>query len=244
MGNELGLYLLGGLKTAPLFMEGMRLALHERLKAAGEGVHSRLLLPYGDWSRQAVPQLWEIRRDMRRTPHRTARSTGGRRALLAIDEEERSSGVPAPGRRILIGHSGGGVAAVHAAQTLWEREGGQPCPVVLVGSPRIRIPERLRAATLYIHAEGRTPGRSADPVARIGSFGGWTVSDRSRLPVWRAGKFAPENAVSVPVIGGHADYFRDRTPFVDPQGRSNLDRLLEIVWPWLCSRLGLIPEST
>jgi hypothetical protein len=220
-------------------MEGVRAALHERLEAAGERVLSRLLLPYGDWSRHAVPQLWEIRLDMGRRPNRSVRSTGGRRVLQAIDEEERAAGSLEPHRRILVGHSGGGVAAVHAAQMLWERDGGEPCPVVLIGSPRIRIPERLRASTLYVQAAGRTAGRSSDPVARLGSFGGWTVSDRSRLPVWQAGKHAPGRAVSVPVVGGHADYFRDRPPFVDREGRSNLDRLLDVVWPWLRAQLNL-----
>ena len=245
--GELWLYLLGGFKTAPLFMEEVRLALHARLEAAGERVRSRLLLPYGDWSRRAVPQLWEIRRDIGLRPQRASRSIGGRRALQAIEAEERAAG-PGEGadvrRRIFVGHSGGGVAAVHAAQTLLMRDGCPPGPVVLVGSPRVRIPERLREGTLYVRSEGRTPVRSADPVARIGSFGGWTYSARFRLPVWHGTKYAPGEAASVPVIGGHADYFRDRPPYVDPQGRSNLDRLLDIVWPWLLAQLNRSGAAT
>lgn len=286
------LYLIAGFRTAPLFMEEFRLHLHGRLEKAGAAaVRSKLLFPYGDWSRRPVSQLLEIRRDMRLGVDRLERSIGGRQVLEAIlrDGDEigntggRSIGaehaghsgdagragdawrdggagqadaadraealIGAPGSRlpILIGHSAGGVAAVHAASLLLERAGGKPCPVVMIGSPKCRIPEALRGAVLYVHAAGSRERKgsrfgSPDPVTRLGSFGGWGPSGRRGWRVWQRDKHAPEEIAAVPVAGGHADYFRSQAPFLDAEGRSNLDRISEAVWRWLAKRC-LVPAE-
>lgn len=250
-GVNADLYLIAGFRTAPLFMEEFRLALHGRLEKAGVSVRSKLLFPYGDWSRRPVAQLLEIRRDMGLGVSGLARSIGGRNVLKAleadgIDGENEGAGDRLP---ILIGHSGGGVAAVHAASLLHERKGGEPCPVVMIGSPKCRIPEALRGSVLYLQAAGkRAKGGSrevsSDPVTRLGSFGGWQLSGGKGWRVWRRDKHAPETIASVPVAGGHADYFRSQAPFIDDEGRSNLDRISEAVWQWLTSlRLMPPPEA-
>ncbi|MCD9023205.1 hypothetical protein [Cohnella silvisoli] len=235
--NGIDLYLMAGFASAPYFMERFRVALQGRLEQGGHSVHSELLFPYGDWSRRAVVQLWEIRSDMRLGLGRLNRSIGGNRALAAI----QLHGPTSSGRKtILIGHSGGGVAAVHTAQLLSEQAGGAACFVVMIGSPRCRIPEGLRPSVLAIHAAGRRRGRvaegkSGDMVSRLGSYGGWIAgTGRGRqFPVWHRDKHAPADTRTVPIIGGHADYFRDSAPYVNPMGQSNLAITLEAIESWL-----------
>lgn len=230
------LYLIAGFHTSENFMEEFRLTLHGRLERAGVSVLSKLLFPYGDWSRRAVSQLLEIQRDMRLGPGDLERSIGGRKVLEEMERDR--DGADGPRLPILIGHSGGGVAALHASGLLLKRRGGKPCPVVMIGSPKCRIPEALLGSVLYIHAAGRRAreGRrpiSADPVTRLGSFGGWHPPGKRGWRVWQRDKHAPERIVSVPILGGHADYFRSHAPFTDEEGRSNLDRINEAVWAWL-----------
>ncbi|UUZ97829.1 hypothetical protein LJK87_26065 [Paenibacillus sp. P25] len=71
---------------------------------------------------------------------------------------------------------------------------------------------------------------------------------RSRYTDWRLGRVAaqpvrppgmgprlhaPSRIEPVPILGGHADYFREAAPFVHPDGRSNLDRTAAAVRNWL-----------
>ncbi|CAM3990112.1 hypothetical protein COLU111180_18270 [Cohnella lubricantis] len=253
------LYFIAGFRTAPLFMEEFRVSLQGRLEKAGARVRSKLLFPYGDWSRGPVSQLLEIRRDMRLSPDRLERSIGGRHVLEAITRdreaslhEEDSRGREGcedrerPRLPILIGHSGGGVAAVHASSLLLARMGGTPCPVVMIGSPKCRIPDELRGSVLYLHAARRRgrEGRQvvySDPVTRLGTFGGWHSPGSRRWRTWRRDQHAPGNIVSVPIVGGHADYFRSRAPFIDGNGLSNLDLISEEVWHWLMKMRLLAP---
>jgi pimeloyl-ACP methyl ester carboxylesterase len=219
------LYLMAGLATTPHFMEKLRVALHGWLEQWWRPVHSELLFPYGDRSRRAFPQLWEIRSDMRRGFRRLYKSVGGNRAIEALEirrvrlDRDRKT-------TLFIGHSGGGVAAVHAAQLLSERQGDSDCLIVMIGSPRCRIPEGLRQSVLSISAAGK------DFVPRLGSFGGWKAG-MLRIPSWHSDKHAPGEMRSVPIIGGHADYFRDNAPYVNPMGQSNLDITLEAIESWL-----------
>jgi pimeloyl-ACP methyl ester carboxylesterase len=249
--NELELYFLAGLATAPLFMEKLQLEL---LAAMTDGRHigSQLLFPYGDWSRTVFPQLREIRSDMRLRPERVSKSIGGNRALEAIRRQRALSPIrTANTTTILIGHSGGGVAAVHAGQLLLEQGLSSACLVVMVGSPRCRIPHSLRPNTLSIHVAGRRGKRSLakrkspDLVSRLGTHGGWTIRSasmngetevRRRFPFWHRDKHAPSTVVAVPIIGGHADYFRERAPYVDPNGQSNLDVTMDAILGWLSRR--------
>jgi pimeloyl-ACP methyl ester carboxylesterase len=235
MGNNVHLYLLAGVATAPLFMESLRVALHEKLtRSSGRIVYSELLFPYGDRSRRLIPQLWEIRHDMRLGLRRLTSSIGGTRTLNSILSRKEGDDNPSI---LLIGHSGGGVAAVHAAQLLIQREYGSTCPVILIGSPRCRIPDGLRDSVLSISATGKDldiakPGNSRDFVSRLGTFGGWS-KPLELLPRWKADKHAPLSNHAVPIIGGHADYFRNSAPFINSFGQSNLDLMLEIIESWL-----------
>lgn len=299
----INVYLAAGFRTAPTFMEGYREAIHALLEEAGWQVRSRLLFPYGDWSRGIVGQLREIRRDIGVPPERSERSVGGRRMLAAIDEDIREAGCleedlekvrdsnshshsdangakgveggaagtasaePSkqrsmqrsaqqsardPARYVLIGHSGGGVAALHAACLLRRREDGKPPYVIMIGSPKCRIPGELRDSVLYLFAGGRKHQgalplrgseaawrhRPADPIARLGTFGGWERTARYGLPVWRSDKHAPSERRPVPIVGGHADYFRGRPPFVSEEGATNLARIVEATRGWLVDRLA------
>lgn len=235
VGNNVHLYLLAGVATAPLFMESLRLALHEKLaRSSARIVHSELLFPYGEWSRRLIPQLWEIRHDMRLGFRRITSSIGGDRTQTSILARKNGDDKPF---MILIGHSGGGVAAIHAAQLLIERGYGSAYSVILIGSPRCRIPDGLRDSVLSISATGKRldiamPGKSRDLVSRLGTFGGWHKPLR-RLPAWKRDKHAPVSIHAVPIIGGHADYFRDSAPFVNSLGQSNLDLTLETIESWL-----------
>jgi hypothetical protein len=218
-----------GFATAPHFMEKLRVALHRILNHWGQSVHSELLFPYGDWSRRAVPQLWEIRSDIRLGLRRLNSSIGGNRALASIKKRRP---LPDHSRKttILIGHSGGGVAAVHAAQLLSEQQGGSDYCVVMIGSPRCRIPESLRPSVLAISAAG------TDFIPRLGSYGGWKAG-KLRFPSWHRDKHAPADIRVVPIIGGHADYFRDSAPYVNFEGISNLALTLEAIELWLSAKL-------
>lgn len=262
--GEVSLYLLAGLATAPLFMEGFRVALHGALSGEGyEVAASELLFPYGNWSRNVVPQIWEIGRDMNRSPRRTKRSIGGRRTLAAIDESRRRLGLSesSVGRTIFVGHSGGGVAAVHAAMQLLEQGEGEgknegdrirsPL-VVMIGSPRCRIPERLRESVLYVYATSAgapaSGGKITDAICKLGTFGGWGggigrsgeavfQAGRSFLPGWNHNKYGPDGACGVPIIGWHPDYFREQAPYVNGMGLTNKWLTLHAVWEWLRDKI-------
>jgi hypothetical protein len=237
LGNNVHLYLMAGVATAPRFMESLRVSLHDKLtRPSGRIVYSELLFPYGDWSRRLIPQLWEIRHDMRLRLLRIRSSVGGKRTVKSILARRDGDGEVNPSI-LLIGHSGGGIAAVHAAQLLIEQGYGSPISVILIGSPRCRIPDGLRDSVLSISATGKSldaamPSKSRDLVARLGTFGGWSKPSR-RLPTWKADKYAPDSIHAVPIIGGHADYFRGSIPFVNSLGQSNLDLILETIESWL-----------
>lgn len=251
---RLRLYLLNGVRSAPRFMERLQETLAGELRALGFAVSAGVLFPYDDWSRRLLPQVREVRFDIMLPYRRYERSIGGSRVLADLDAD-RSHAEAAAGERpmreltVLVGHSAGGVAAVHAAGLLLAREGGPPTPVVMIGSPKCRIPEPLREAVLYVQAErssgaagvGRakgSAGRTSDPVCRIGSFGGWTKGSGRLLPGWRSDRHAPAGRAAVRIIGGHADYFRDRAPYEAEGGRTNMDETLAAVMPWLEARLA------
>ncbi len=186
MANDhVSLYLLSGLATAPNFMDHFRLALHRMVEEKAASVHSELLFPYGDWSRRTIPQLREIGHDMRLGVSRYERSIGGKRAIEAMESKRTLNA----GRRqtIWIGHSGGGIAAVHAAGILAEREGEAQCPVVLIGSPKCRIQQELRGSVLYVYAVG-------DSLPSKRSFWFFRQNSRPDLPSWNVWRLGSEPA--------------------------------------------------
>lgn len=229
------LYVLHGVKSAPHFLEGFRTTLHRRLEEAGRRVRSETLFPYGDWSRSLAVQLREIARDLFLADRDARRSVGGLRILERI----REAGAPDGGRIALVGHSGGGVAAARAAELLAERE-GEPPLVVMIGSPRFRISARLGGSVLSVCAgapDRRGGFRSRDGISRIATFGG-LASRGWRMPGrwWEPVRGSLHEEAYIPIAGGHTDYFRDREPYVDGNGRTNLELTLEAVWSWLLSK--------
>ncbi|MFD0671167.1 hypothetical protein [Cohnella sp. GCM10027633] len=237
------LYLPAGVKTSPLFMERLRQAMHRALSDGGASVRSSLLYPYGDRERSLFGQLREVGRDLRLRGGWLDGSLGGNRLVAAIDDKRRAFGRVAGARMVIVGHSAGGIAAVHAARLIQARDGGKPPLVVMIGSPRCRIPEPLRDSVLYVYAAKAPVSdtkwmsvRLSDPITRLGSFGGWQAG-RWRLPRWRMDKHAPTHASGLRIIGGHADYFRDQPPFVNALGLSNLTLTADVVLRWVRERL-------
>lgn len=229
------LFISAGVATAPLYMEGFRRALHSKNVETGRAVYSELLFPYGDSRRALTAQLREVAHDLRKGAGYGRFSIGGSRLLARVDECRLKGGFRS-GATILIGHSAGGTASLYAQQQLLKRE-GKPSPIVMIGSPRCRIPSALREDVLYIYAANRAKLRRAalkqsDPITRIGSFGGW-MQGKHRIPVWRHDLHAPIASLGLPLIGGHADYFREKEPYVNAAGQSNLELSLEAVWEWL-----------
>ncbi|TFE31541.1 lipase family protein [Cohnella luojiensis] len=228
------IYFMAGVSTSPMFMEKFRNAMHQHFENSGKTVYSELLFPYGDMSRRLIRQLWEVRHDMRLGYRKLNKALGCNRVLAAI---ERNLNDGKDDRVLLIGHSGGGVAAVHAAALLLARRPGmKSSAVVMIGSPRCRIPAELRPSVLSLHAEGRrrkgiSEEISTDFVTLLGSFGGWNLGLR-KLPSWQVDKHAPAHIRTVPIIGGHADYFRDSTPYLNPTGKSNLEHTIEAILSW------------
>lgn len=244
---------------------------HRRLLPQIREARFDIMLPYRRYERSIGGSrvLAELDRD-RSESDRDMAGSDARWSLQKADAEEeaeRTGQLAANGGRtanrakeiaLFVGHSAGGVAAVHASGLLLAREGGLPSPVVMIGSPKCRIPGSLRDAVLYVQAErtrhargaangAQTPasarpqtlaaGKAADPICRIGSFGGWSINEGWLLPGWRGDLHAPGARAAVRIAGGHADYFRDRSPYIADDGRTNMDETLAAVWPWLTARL-------
>lgn len=222
--GTLSVYILAGVATAPSFMEDFRETLTAFLREeTGMDIRSGLLFPYGDWSRALRPQLREIRHDMRLRVTEPACSVGGRKTAEQLQDAREDV-------MLLIGHSGGGIAALHAAQLLSEGRPGTAFFIVQIGSPKYAVPASLRQNVLYLYAAGQR-GRGKDPVCRLGSWGGW---ERSRwgLPKWNRLMHAPARTVGIPILGGHADYFRTMK-HDSSEGLSNLDRMVNVIRSWL-----------
>ncbi|MFD0680525.1 MULTISPECIES: hypothetical protein [unclassified Paenibacillus] len=241
--RKITLYLLAGVATAPLFMEGLRQTMEARLLQDGWLVQSELLFPYGDWSRKLSSQLREMSHDLWRARTRPLRSIGGQRVAAAIKARGEDS-LP-----LLIGHSGGGVAAVHAVQILADAGGAvggrangrfgagprRPFPhrIVQIGSPKCPIPEWMRESVLYAGALN-AKGKSSDLITRLGSWSGWQRNERG-LTTWSWKQFAPTAIVHIPVIGGHPDYFRESSPYLNIDGVPNMETTVQAIWDWFQS---------
>jgi phosphoheptose isomerase len=218
--SKVALYILAGVATSLNFMDDFKLELTKRYERAGMEVQSSMLFPYGDWNRKLWKQVMEISYDL--LPRLGQNSRG---QLVADHIINTHSG----GRVVIIGHSSGGVTGIHAANRL-NREQYPDVNVIQIGSPKCTIPADFRKSTLFIRAVNRA-GKSTDPITSIGSWGGWYKSGgiirrNSRLK-------APSSIYSIPIVGGHADYFRNREPFIDELGRSNLDKTADLIWDWL-----------
>ncbi|QYR19591.1 hypothetical protein KZ483_16975 [Paenibacillus sp. sptzw28] len=220
--RNISIYFLAGVATAPNFMEEFRIKTVERFQQAKWHVrHAEVLFPYGDWNCGLALQLHELRQDLYPLWKSKLAAIGGRAAAETI-RTAYDGGV-----LMLIGHSGGGVAGIHAAELMMKADeiSAEHIRLVQIGSPMCRVPAQLRASTLYISAAG-------DSVTFLGSWGGW---EKGRLGIfrWNRRKFAPDSIVRVPIIGKHTDYFRGRSPYVNVEGISNLEVTLQSIWSWL-----------
>ncbi|WP_274651048.1 hypothetical protein [Paenibacillus humicola] len=224
MPDRIAFFLIAGVYTSPDFMEALGGELVRRARQAGiAGIHSRLLFPYGDWGRSLLGQLREVRRDLNLSMRKRARSVGGQFVLRETAEYRDGW------RIVLIGHSAGGLAAVHALELLKSRKPLADCRVVQIGSPKCRIPDGLRSSVGYLYAAG-PQGGIRDPVCRLGTWGGWERG-RFRGPVWNRRLYRPGRVVPLQLIGGHADYFRDHRPYLNGAGVTNLDVTVDAFWP-------------
>jgi len=206
--RRLALLTLGGVFTSPDFMDEFREEMRRRCERAGWCATAHSVMPYGDWTLPRIRQAAEVTVDV------LFPAFGGRRAAseaARLREPSREGAVEVA----LLGHSGGGVAAVHAAAAL-ARTGIPVRAVAMIGSPKTPVPQSLRTRTAaWSLADAR--GRIGDPVARLGSWLGRPPAHTARLAL----------------IGGHRDYFRSRSPFVNEAGESNLSVTSEAVWRWL-----------
>jgi pimeloyl-ACP methyl ester carboxylesterase len=221
--NKVIIYALAGIATSPDFMEGLRTELVHRYEREGRSAQANLLFPYGDWFVSKRTQLREIAIDLIRGEKSRRRSIGGRRAADAILSSYEG------GELVLVGHSGGGVAGVHAAQLLLAEAGINQVRVIQIGSPRCAIPSSMRDEVRYIVSVDAS-GRWTDPVTRVGSWGAWTKS-KSGMFLWNRRGAAP-SITEVEIVGGHADYFRSQDPYIVHQ-ISNLQRTVDSFWLWL-----------
>lgn len=222
--NKVAMYVLAGLKTSPDFMEQFRIHMAKRLELEGWMVYSELLFPYGNWHRPLLPQLQEIRKDMMLSRKKHPHSIGGRYAASAINASYTDGAI------LIIGHSAGGMAGIHAASILMETGFTAPS-IVQIGSPKCRIPQALQASTLFIRAIDDR-GRSKDAITRIGSWTGWERG-RGGMPLRASRLYAPGTCRDIVMIGGHPDYFRASPAYVNIEGVSNLEMTTDVIWRWL-----------
>lgn len=239
-------YLLAGVATWPSFFRVCAERLAEISTTDGRpNGRVRVLYPYGDHTRSLPLQLRDIARDMRRS-----RALGDTAAKIARIANAAVPGGEARGieaaadvvrresesrRVVLIGHSGGGVAAYHIALRLLAEGQIDDCRIVQIGSPKVRIRPDMRARVGYFYGVNAAGRR--DPVTRIGSWGEVRRSNRG-LPMWDAACYMPGTVQAVTIVGGHADYFRSGEPYVI-DGESNLDRTIRIIQEWLTSSSGI-----
>ncbi|MBC8080924.1 MAG: hypothetical protein H7X86_11305 [Gorillibacterium sp.] len=184
-----------------------------RYRAAGIGpIHVQDLYPYGivdgvakrDFFRFLAYQAMQVSRDMY---VRYRRNEGGLRAFKRLREDYDATG---SGPIILIGHSGGGVAAYKTAKLLMDRN--YPVEsVILVGTPVQGIAGDWQNK---VRCLGKA-GRFGDPVTWWG----------------RPCIGAPRNRATVDIVGGHPDYFCKDA--IDINGVSNLSKVMDVIWGWL-----------
>jgi len=135
---------------------------------------------------------------------------------------------------VLIGHSGGGVAAYHAARRLLAEGAVRDCRIVQIGSPKVRIHPALRDRTAYFYAADER-GRVRDPITRLGTWGG-IRRGAAGIPVWDSRRWAPGHIAGVAIDGGHKDYFV-HGPSGAPDRPTNLERTAAAVMDWLVRSL-------
>ncbi len=215
--GEKSVYFLSGIGTwkAGNFFSGAMKDLTERYRVAGvRKVHTADFYPYGfmddvlanGYSRFIARQALAVSRDMYA---RYLRNRGGKRAFDFIVEDYEAAGC---GEIVLIGHSGGGVAAYAAGKMLHDK-GYSIDKVIMVGSPEVWIAEDWQNRVCRVHKAGRL----GDPITWFG----------------KPSPGAPRIRSAVNIVGGHPDYFRWNS--FDQDGVSNLAKTMDAIWTCLTS---------
>ncbi|GIP34603.1 hypothetical protein [Paenibacillus sp. J2TS4] len=202
---------IGTWRSGNTFGSAMQL-LQERFRQEGRGeIHTAALYPYGvmdhlprhmvRWTmfRQALQVIYDMYRRPERSP-----------AILRLTQEIRQDyGINGSGDIVLIGHSGGGVAAYGAARLLSEQ--GYSVPhVIQVGSPECHVRQEWRERVYRL----RQPGWS--------DWATW----------WRFSLFRPPlRRDTVAIEKGHPYYFCSATK--DKEGVSNLSKVMDKIWSGL-----------
>jgi hypothetical protein len=222
--NRVALYVLAGVATSLNFMEEFVQRLKVCYVEVGFEVQLHMLFPYGDWNRSLVKQLFEIGHDlMPKLRRNSSYLIRGQKVADYIMTSYNGSQI------VIVGHSSGGVAGVHAANIL-DLAQIPIASVVQIGSPKCPISRKHQSSTLFISAVNHN-GKSSDPITRLGSWGGWERS--GRIVRWNSKLAAPDHRITVRLVGGHADYFRNHSSFVDGNGLTNLDKTSGVIWEWL-----------
>jgi hypothetical protein len=221
--NKVSIYVLAGVATSSDFMEDFVQELQHRYEQVGFEVLINMIFPYGDWNRNVIKQLKEISCDLVPRLGQKRNYLRGQNVADYINESYKG------GKIVIIGHSSGGVVGVHAANLL-NREKLPVAQVVQIGSPKCSVSLNHRASTLFIYSVNHK-GKISDLISYIGSWGG--LEKRGRVFRWNPRLSAPTSIIGVPIIGGHADYFRNRIPFVDRKGMTNLEKTTNLIWEWL-----------
>lgn len=224
--STISVYLLAGVATTQTAFNECRDKLDRLFRSDGLEPLIHIFHPYGDASRNLYRQIMEVGTDL---TNRVAMGRVGGRAVFNKIKMTFQGEADQP--LLLIGHSGGGVAAYQAGKMLHRQKLSRNMRIVQVGSPRIPIHPELRDKVSYFHSVDDT-GLLNDPVSRIGSWGGWS-SDKSIVPKWNQMKYAPGIVEGIPLIGGHAHYFRHQEPYIDQDAICNLDKTIDRVRLWL-----------
>jgi hypothetical protein len=218
--SEWEIYLLAGVGSTPSLFNECKRELRERFKAAGREPVIRELFPYGDHTHKIWRQVLEVGADLARL--RGSWRSGGK---AAAEEVRRLSA----GRPVLfIGHSGGCVAAYHAAVKLLGDGVIPDFRIVQVGSPKVPIRAAYRDKVSYFVAVGES-GKRRDPITLLGSWSGWSRSPRG-VWYWNKMKYAPGFVGNIVVLGGHEHYFRNDEKYIHPMRGSNLSLTLDTIW--------------
>jgi len=216
--SSLKVFLLAGVKTSPSAFHALQQRLQQKLQEKGVTPDIELLFPYGEMERNLLLQLMEVRADLSSYAYNAG--IGGRKVWNRIEPHASVQ------KLLMIGHSGGGVAAYQIARKIYEEKLPIDIKVIQIGSPKTRIIPPLQEKVSYIHSIDEN-GKFKDPITKLGSWGGWTVrQDQLPIPQWDSKKYAPGRIIGVNTIGGHADYFRHTSPFTDELSTCNLDKTL------------------
>ncbi|WP_042170813.1 hypothetical protein [Paenibacillus gorillae] len=224
--SSISIYLLAGVATTQTAFNECRDKLDRLFRSDGLEPFIHILHPYGDASRNLYRQIVEVGSDL--SNRIGIGRVGAKAAFRKIIETLRDEDEPT----LLIGHSGGGIAAYQAGRMLHNQRLARNVRIVQVGSPRIAIQPDLKDRVSYFHSID-AEGKLNDPISRIGSWGGWQAERGGAVPRWNRMKHAPVNVEGIPLIGGHAHYFRHQQPFIDQDAVCNLDKTIDRVRVWL-----------